>query len=350
MTRNMQRSFIVSIVNHRQMAWLESCLLSLFEHPYTGGAFEVIVLDNASRLGSIGPIKERFPQVHIMEQSRWRGFGANHNHVAREASGDLLFLLNPDALVHEGALDRLAAALGKDPTTAVAAGPILNPDGSVWRNPPFPFPTPLRALGQAVGLHRLPERKMSPRMAHTFSNGWVSGSAFLIDRSVFSAFGGFDERFFLYAEEIDLMFRLTRSGRQIAWVPDAYVTHAGRTSGEAAVDEAGVSAHRLGGFEDRSIVEYVRSKTAYMEKHYGKQGAVTYRLALSLDASIRLALASMPVVRHHLEARVPHPAVTRHHHFIRLRAAVVPGSGPSVSDLATEWNQRVVAHGKGKSQ
>lgn len=345
----MQRSLTVSIVNHRQMAWLESCLLSLFEHPYTRGPFEVIVLDNASRPGSMDPVKERFPQIRIMEQSRWRGFGANHNQVAREASGDLLVLLNPDALVHEGTLDRLGAALVKDPTTAVAAGPILNPDGSVWRNPPFPFPTPLRALGQAVGIHRLPGRKMSPRTTHIFSNGWVSGSAFLVDRSVFSAFGGFDERFFLYAEDIDLMFRLTRSGWQIAWVPDAYVTHAGHTSGEAGVDDASVSTHRDTGFEDRRIVEYVRSKTTYMEKHYGKPGAMTYRIALGLDASIRLALASLPLVRHLLEARGPHPAVTRHHHFIRLRAAVVPDRRPSLSDLATEWDQRVVAIGEEKS-
>ena len=346
----MQRSLTVSIVNHRQMAWLESCLLSLFQYPYTRGPFEVIVLDNASRPGSMDPIKERFPQVRIMEESRWRGFGANNNDVAREASGDLLFLLNPDTLVHEGALDRLAAALVKDPTTAVAAGPILNPDGSVWRNPPFPFPTPLRALGQAVGIHRLTGRRTSPRMAHTLADGWVSGSAFLVDRSVFSDFGGFDERFFLYAEEIDLMFRLTRSGWQIAWVPDALVTHAGRTSRESDVDDAGISAGRPRGFEDRSIVQYVRSKTAYMEKHYGKPGAVTYRLALGLDASIRLALASLPMVRHRLEARGPHPAITRHHHFTRLRAAIVPGRGPSISDLATQWNQRAVAPGGGKSQ
>ncbi len=345
----MQRSLTVSIVNHRQTGWLESCLLSLFEHPYTRGAFEVIVLDNASRPGAMDPIKERFPSAHIIEQSRWRGFGANHNLVSREASGDLLFIVNPDALVHEGALDRLAAALVEDPTTAVAAGPILNPDRSVWRNPPFAYPTPLQAFGKAVGIHRVAGRKMSPRMGHTFSNGWVSGSAFLIDRSVFSSFGGFDERFFLYAEEIDLMFRLTRSGWQIAWVPDAYVTHAGRTTGQVAVDDASDPAPRLTDFEDRSIVEYVRSKTTYMEKHYGKTGAMTYRLALGLDASIRLALASVPLIRHVLEARGPGPAVTRHHHFIRLRAAVVADRRSSLSDLATEWNQRVEAIGEEKS-
>lgn len=332
------------------MPWLESCLLSLFEHPYTRGAFEVIVLDNASRRGSMDHIKERFPQAHVMEQRRWRGFGANHNLVAREASGDLLFILNPDTLVHEKTLDRLAAALVEDKKIATAAGPILNPDGSVSRDPPFPFPTPLRALEQAVGIHRLPGRKMSPGMTHTFSNAWVSGSAFMMDRSVFSAVGGFDERFFLYAEEIDLMFRLTRTGWQTAWVPDAYVTHAGSTSGEAGLAETSLPSQRPRDFEDRSIVEYVRSKTSYMEKHYGKSGAVTYRLALGLDASIRLGLASAPLIRHLLEAKGPHPAITRHHHLTRLRAALAPGSRPSVSELAMDWNQRVVADEKEKLQ
>jgi N-acetylglucosaminyl-diphospho-decaprenol L-rhamnosyltransferase len=342
----MLRSLTVSIVNHRQTGWLESCLLSLFQHPYTSGPFEVIVLDNASRPGSMDPIKERFPQVQIMEEGRWRGFGANHNDVAREASGDLLLFLNPDTAVHEGAIDRLADALVKDATAAVAAGPILNPDGTVWRNPPFPFPTPLRAVGQAVGIHRLTGRRTSPRIAHTFSDGWVSGSAFLINRSVFSEFGGFDERFFLYAEEIDLMFRLTRSGWQIAWVPDALVTHAGRTSGQTDADDAGAATDRARGFEDRSVVQYIRSKAVYMEKHYGKAGALTYRFALGLDSSIRLVLASIPKVRDRLEARGTHPAITRQHHLTRVRAAVMPWRRPSISDLAMEWNEGVVRVGE----
>jgi N-acetylglucosaminyl-diphospho-decaprenol L-rhamnosyltransferase len=343
-------SLTVSIINTREWTFLESCLLALFEHPYAKGPFDVIVLNNASRPGSMDPIKERFPQVHIMEESRWRGFGANHNLVAGEASGELLFFLNPDAVVHEGALDRLASALARDPTVALAAGPILNPDGSVWNNPPFPFPSPLQVFGQAVGVHRLPVHRMSPTVAHTFSNGWVSGSAFMVDRGVFSAIGGFDERFFIYSEEIDLMLRLTRGGWKLAWVPDAFVTHVGRTERQTAVDPVQASARRLEDYEARRIVEYIRSKTTYMEKHHGKLGAMTYRLVLGLDALIRLAAAYIPLLWRLLDARGPRRSITRHHHLTRLRAAVTPERLPSLSDLASDWNQGMVASGTEKGQ
>jgi N-acetylglucosaminyl-diphospho-decaprenol L-rhamnosyltransferase len=343
---DMRTSLTVSIVSHRQTHWLESCLQSLNDHPYTRGPSEVIVLDNASRPGSMDPIKERFPSADVIEQPRWRGFGANHNLLAREASGELLFILNPDATVHEGTLDHLAVAL-EDRATGLAAGPILNLNGRPSQNPPFPFPTPLQALEQAVGVHRLAWRNRTPGTGQTFSNGWVSGSAFMIDRSVFSSLGGFDERFFLYAEEVDLMFRLARGGWLIAWVPEAYVTHAGSTSNESEADEARLASFHSTGFKDRSIVEYVRSKAIYMEKHYGKPGAVTYRMALGFDAAIRLGMTYAPLTRHLLAPRGPDTADTRHHHLMRLRAAAMPRTGPSISDLALEWNEGPAAHGMG---
>jgi N-acetylglucosaminyl-diphospho-decaprenol L-rhamnosyltransferase len=342
-----ERSLTVSIVNTREWEVLEACLTSLFEHPYTAGPFEVIVLNNGSRPGSAEPIRNRFPGVRIMEESRWRGFGANHNLIAGTASGDLLFILNPDAVVHARTLDRLAAAVTEQPDVAVAAGPILNPDGSVWTGAPFPFPSPLRALGQAIGTHRLRGNHAGARVAHIFSNGWVSGSAFMIDTATFSAVGGFDERFFIYAEEVDLMRRLIHDGWVLAWVPDAYVTHTGRSVEPETADRPQPLPHRLEDYEVRRIFQYVRSMTVYMEKHHGKLSALAFRLALGLDASLRLVMASIPPIGGLLEDRGPHPAVTRHHHLTKLRAAMRPNSGPSFAGLAADWN-RDLAGSEGK--
>lgn len=339
----MERSLTISIVNTREWEVLEACLVSLFEHPYTRGPFEVIVLNNGSRPGSMEPIRDRFPRVRIMEESRWRGFGANHNLIAGNASGDLLFILNPDAVVHENTLDRLAIAVAEQTNVAVAAGPILKPGGSVWTDSPFPFPTPLRALVQAVGIHRLTRGDTGREVAHTFSDGWVSGSAFMIDTSTFSTFRGFDERFFIYAEEIDLMLRLIREGWRLAWVPDAYVTHTGRTAKPEETDPLEPPRRSLEDYELRRIFQYVQSNIAYMEKHHGKPSALAYRLALGIDASIRLFLASMPLLGRSLEDRGPHPAVTRHHHLTKLRAALNPHRGPSLADLAADWNNDLAA-------
>jgi len=347
---DMERSLSVSIVNTRELEMLQPCLTSLFEHPYTQGPFEVIVLNNAAPSGSAKPIKEQFQGVRVLEESLWRGFGANHNYVARMANGDLLFILNPDAVVHEGALDRLAGALAHDPTTAVAAGPILNPDGSRWASSPFPFPSPLRSLAQAIGIHRLSGSATGPSTQHTYTKRWVSGSAFMVDRSAFISFGGFDERFFIYAEEIDLMLRMTRSGRRIVWVPDAHVTHVGRSSATEAVNGTDSASTHLRDYELRRINQYVRSKVAYMEKHRGRPGALAYRLAMGFNASLRLALSSVPPLRGLLEARGRHPGVTRHHHLTRLRAAMDPRRGPFISDLADEWNERIANSGAGSGR
>lgn len=344
-----KRSLTISIVNTREWKVLEACLVSLFEHPYTMGPLEVIVLNNGSRPGSMEPIRDRFPSVRILEEGRWRGFGANHNLVAAHASGDLLFILNPDALVHEHTLDRLADGVIRQPNVAVSAGPILNPSGSVWTDSPFPFPTHLRTFGQAVGIHRLAGHKTGPRAAHTFSNAWVSGSALMVDSATFSAFGGFDERFFIYAEETDLMLRLIQAGWELAWVPDAYVTHTGRAV-QPEADQRHAQRRRLEDYELRRIFQYVQSKTAYMEKHHGKSSALAYRLALGMDASIRLLLASMPVLGRSLEDRGPHPAVTRHHHRTKLRAALNPHRGPSLADLAADWNNGLAARDRGGTQ
>lgn len=337
------RSLTVSIVNTREWDVLESCLGSLFEHPYTRGPFEVIVLNNGSATGSTEPIRARFPEVRILDESRWRGFGANHNLIAREAAGDLLFVLNPDAVVHDRSLDRLAAAVDEQRNVAVAAGPILNPDGSVWTDYRFPFPTPIRTLGQAMGLHRLPVSRVEGDVAHTFSDGWVSGSAFMIDKAIFSSVGGFDERFFIYAEETDLMHSLIEAGWELAWVPDAHVTHTGRRATTESAGGRQAVTRRLDDYELRRIFQYVKSMATYMEKHHGAGGAVAYRAALGLDASLRLALASLPALGRLLRDHGPHPAVTRHHHRTKLSAAMRPDGGPCLADLADDWNRHLAS-------
>lgn len=336
----MSRSLTVSIVNTRELEMLEPCLSSLYEHPYTNGDFEVVVLNNAAEPGSAAPIEDRFPETRVVEEPRWRGFGANHNRVAEMAGTDLLYVLNPDAVVHEGALDRLAEALAGKPEAAIAAGPILHPDGSMWQSSPFPFPSPLRTLGQALGAHRLAGNHEATT-ERIFSDRWVSGAAFMIDRDVFLSAGGFDESFFIYSEEIDLMLRLAERGHRIVWVPDALVTHVGRSRTVEETDREETEAAQLEDYEKRRINQYVHSKVAYMQKHRGNSAATAYRVALGFDASLRLAMASIPGLRGLLEERGAHPDATRQHHRTRMRAALHPERGPFISDLALEWNRRI---------
>jgi GT2 family glycosyltransferase len=328
----MSRSLTVSIVNAKQWAWLEPCLRSVFAEPYTLGRFEVVVLDNASDDGSVERLREQFPDVRVLAETVRRGFGANHGVVTAEVDTDLVLFLNPDTVMRPGTLDRLAEAFDADERVAIAGGPIINPDGTVWRAAPFPFPSPVGALREAVGLHRLEDVPVAPAGV-SVEVGWLSGSALMVDRAKFTDLGGFDPQLFMYFEETDLAKRCTDGGGRIAFHADAPVVHEGKTS-ERGIDDGTVRAAS----ETKTTTEFERSAVKYMRKHHGRSGALVYRLALLIGASIRWAATYVPPLAGRLEVKAGSPAATRAHHRRRMGVALRPLSGVSIGDTAAAYN------------
>jgi N-acetylglucosaminyl-diphospho-decaprenol L-rhamnosyltransferase len=326
------RSLTVSIVNTRQWDWLEPCLRSVLDHPYKSGPFNIIVLDNASADGSVEKIRTAFPEVRLIAENIRRGFGANHGRVAAVADSDLILFLNPDTLMNEGTLDRLVEAFNADVRVVAVGGPIIDPSGEIWRASPFPFPTPGRSLREAVALRR-PRPSPAPDGV-SVGDGWLSGSALMMDRRVFQAMGGFDPRFFLYFEETDLAKRLTEAGGRIAFRSDAPVVHEGETTERAASPGKRVSAAEM-----RTTTEFERSAIAYMRKHFGRSGATVYRGALILDGTIRW-LATFTAVATRMVLHGGTIETTRAHHRRRIGVAINPSSGVSIGDGALEWNRQ----------
>lgn len=314
----------VTIVNHSACDLLHSCLWSLYSHPYTLGSMEIVVLDNASDDGSIEMVRTGFADVVLVTETERRGFGANQNRAIARATGELIFILNPDALVHEGTLDRLVLALAGDPRIAAAGGCILNDDGSMRQESLHRFETPLSPFASAVGVDRL--RNRHPVGDTVTADGWPSGGACLVRRTVFDALEGFDEDFFMYAEDADLFVRIVRAGHLVAWVTEAVVTH-------PFPDESGVAS-------SRREAESVRSAIRYMRKHFGDSGAFIYRIGLAFDAAVRLLVLSVPglsrVVKHHGRAS----ASLRRRYLARLRHVIRPGRHDGLAESAAEWNAR----------
>lgn len=329
----MNRSLTISIVNTNQWDWLEPCLRSIEENPYTLGHSEIVVLDNASTDGSVDRIRADFPAVQVVSESIRRGFGINHGIVVAVSHADLILFLNPDTLVLEGSLDRMAETFDVDERIVLAGGPILDPSGKVWRAEPFPFPTPSSSLGQAFGLHRLHAPFDHPSRI-TVDVGWISGSALLVERRMFEAVGGFDPRYFLYFEETDLARRLTNAGALVGFHSEARVVHEGRTT------ERVISGDRRPNAGTKTTTEYERSAIAYMRKHFGRRGSLVYRVSLLVGAGIRLACTYIPVVSRQIELRGSSLATTRQHHRRRMGVAIRPGSGVSIGDAASEWNEQ----------
>ena len=330
------RSLTISIVNAGQWRWLVHCLESLAKNPYTLGPSEIVVLDNASDDGTVGQLAAHFPHVRVIPERVRRGFGANHSLIVNAVTTDLALLLNPDTIVLPGALDRLAEAFDNDERVVASGGPILDLDGQVTRRGLERFPTPRRALVEALGLHHLMRewRTATPSASGiSTGNGWLSGSALMIDRQVLINLGGFDPRYFMYFEETDFAKRVLETGALIAFVSDAPVLDEGRTS-ERAAD----GRHSDADSATLTTTEIERSAMAYMRKHHGRGGVALYRVALLLSATTRLAALHTKAAAHTSIASMSTASKLRQQRR-RIAVALRTQSGTSIGDAARRWNE-----------
>lgn len=271
-------SVIVVSYNTRQMT-LE-CLQSVRAAVH-GIPTEVFVVDNASADGSAQAVQEVFAEVTCIANHRNVGFGAANNQAMHLARGEYLLLLNSDAFPEPDAIRTLVQYLQDRPHVAAVGPRLLNADGSLQVSC-FPFPTPARAWLENLWIARA--------MPHTSRLGdyrqwahdserlvdWVIGACLLVRRSVYEQIGGFDERFFMYAEESDWQRRMRDAGWEIAFTPAARVTHLAGASGATQKPKI----NRI----------FFESLDYYGLKHHGIGGLFAFRIAMVLGAALRLPL------------------------------------------------------------
>ena len=221
----------VCIVNWNTRDLLAACLESLDR---TRGELrlQVICVDNASRDGSAAMVRARFPEVELLANATNRYYAAANNQALAQAAAPQVLLLNPDIIVHEGALQELLAALGRHPQAGAVAPQLRNLDGSVQRSCRS-FPDPEAVLWEALGLSRLFPR--SRRLGKYRMTWWAHGdertvdqpmaSALLLRRAALEAVGLFDEQFPMFCNDVDLCRRLWEAGWQVWFAPEAKMTH-----------------------------------------------------------------------------------------------------------------------------
>jgi GT2 family glycosyltransferase len=266
----------VSIVNHESRDAVLASLRALLADEGRAAQLQVIVVDNVSQDGSVPAIRAAYPEVELIERGERAGYGANHNLALARAEGRHVLFLNDDARVRPGAVDALAAYLDAHREVAAAAPTLVHSDGtpqaSLW-----PTPSARREVLAAMRLGRGRPAALHGRRPQPV--GWAMGCALLVRRDAARAVGGFDERFFMYAEEMDLLVRLAREQGPTYWVPDAEVVHEGQAS-------TGDSPERA--------VEMARSRRRYQERHFSPAGRSVARAAqcvqfalLALQARLR---------------------------------------------------------------
>jgi GT2 family glycosyltransferase len=209
----------------------------------------------------------------VIRAERNIGFGPANNLAAAGVRGSFIALINSDAYVHPGALDLLVDKLIKNPSTALTGPLLLNLDGSIQESR-FPYPTPARAWLENLGFSKLARFLGRGQLDRTESE-WLSGACLVVRREVWEQSGGFDESFFLYAEETDWQRRLRDAGWEIHFVPEAKVTHVGGASG----------LERCFRVRER----FFEGADRYILKHHGLSGAVSFRAATAVGAALRWA-------------------------------------------------------------
>jgi GT2 family glycosyltransferase len=266
----------VVVVNWNGAAYLGACLDSV-----RGGGRELIVVDNASRDGSAELVRGRFPEVRWLANEANVGFACAANRGLEAARGRYVLFLNPDARANDAAIAASIAVLDEQPRVGLVGVATREADGTLT-----PTVEPFFSLWQ---LRRPWSRRVSaPQGDRPVEVDWCHGAYFLGRRSDLLALGGFDESYFLYAEDMDLCFRMHGSGRSVVYLPQVSIVHEGNRAGETM-------------FAERRAAAIFASCLIFYRRHHGRTATALLR-ALAAAAFSARALA-YGIVRSPLAAR-----------------------------------------------
>ena len=272
-------SVSIVIVSYNTKDMTVACIESVRKFA-SADEHEIIIVDNASTDGSADLIQQRFPDIKLIRSTINLGFAGANNLAARHASADYILLLNPDTLILDNAIGKLLEFAKLHPKAGIWGGKTyfadmsLNPT-SIWR-----FMSLWSLFVQTAGLSRVFGKSLifSPESY----GGWprdsvrevdiVTGCFFLIERQLWVSLGGFDERFFMYAEEADLCYRARKHGARALFTPDAAIIHYGGASERVRADK---------------IRRLYTGKSTFIHKHMPKWKAAMAVTLLKLHSAIR---------------------------------------------------------------
>ena len=194
---------------------------------------EIIVLDNDSSDGTVELVRGQFPEVKLVTPGKNLGFAAGVNFAARHTDADFLLLLNPDTIVLNQATDIIVEFARTHPQYGLYGGRTLKPDGSLEPSSCWGTPTLWSTALFASGLTALAPRNrwLDPESLGSWARdtvrevGVITGCFLLVRREIWQRLGGFDERYFMYGEDVDLAIRAQAAGYRPVICPDAQLVH-----------------------------------------------------------------------------------------------------------------------------
>lgn len=223
---------IVSVVtlNYKKKDLTIACINSLWEQykdEFTDNKIEVVIVDNDSQDDSVDAMRREIKEkkmvnMHVVPNSSNAGFGAGCNLGAAKSKGDYILFLNNDTIVKDDGIMKMAEYCQKHPDVAVLGGQLRNFDGSLQASV-GKFYTLWYAFLLMIGGQRYGLLDRSPKTIQQVD--WVKGGLLLIRRDVFDEIHGFDEKIFMYTEDMELCYRVHLAGKKIYFYPDVMVLH-----------------------------------------------------------------------------------------------------------------------------
>ena len=266
------------IVNYQNSESLKGCLDSIYQ-TIQEIDFEVIIIDNSTETLELQTLKGNYPKIQIICNPTNVGFSKANNKAAKIARGKFLFILNPDTILKEQAINSMFSYIRTNMATGALGPKVVNPDGSLQYSCRR-YPTLWTGLFNRYSiLSRLfPQNHFTSQYLmldfdhnETSPVDWLSGCCLMIPKSVFEEVNGFDENYFLFNEDVDLCRMIYQTGKEIIYFPEATVIHRVSTSNKKTSTKVIIQRH-LG-------------MMYYFKKHHSKN--VLIRVAVNLLISFR---------------------------------------------------------------
>jgi hypothetical protein len=223
----------VVIVNYNVRDALDNCLSSIYKSNTSKHKIEIYVIDNNSFDGSVKLIKEKYPDVNVIENKENLGYSKANNIALRKVLGRYVLILNPDTILEEGTFRKLIDFINEHPDTGIVTSKLIMANGKLDPACRRSFPSLMVALPRIVGLSKLfPKSKFFGKYNLSYLDedkthevDSVNGAFMFMTKKVLDDVGLFDEDYFMYGEDLDLCFRVKNAGYKIYYYPEVTTIH-----------------------------------------------------------------------------------------------------------------------------
>jgi hypothetical protein len=274
----------VCIVNWNTGKLLDNCIRSIKEKT-RGLSYEIIIVDNNSSDNSVSMIKSNHPECVLIESGKNLGFAKGNNEAVKKASGRYILYLNPDTELITNALCGMYRFLEVNADFGAVGCTLITSEGKIQFTCARTFPTPLNQFSLLAMLNRLFPR--SKNLSTIEMGYWdhadsrevdcLSGACIMARHAIVETLRGFDEEYFMYAEDVDLCYRIRKGSWKIYYLAEERIFH-----------HEGASSKKKTNRHFSSLMQRA-SNFYFLKKNFGYKTALEFKVAVGVGSIIRLS-------------------------------------------------------------